>query len=230
MDVSERRAALGDPERVSDENKTGNVRGGRPRRGEARRVPWREIEDAYIYGEVIGESASGREERRFVTLDELSKRYGVRKSLLGYYSKRGNWLKRRQRFQGEVVEEFNRTVVRAAALNLVDVVHLLDRFILKYAKALEEDRLPTPTVSDLAAAVKLKQSLSEALEAKESKSGDGPTLMELHRLHEESRRQRAIATATGVVAKSAPAEAQNVLPDSYESHNSPESDDGNSRG
>lgn len=225
---------------------------GRYKKANRPSIPWREIEAEYVYGVALAEGENGTAARTFLSMRALSEKYGVSRSLLGYFAKKENWLKRRGKFLAGIGNEAEKRgaerASRPAARSIADLEKLLDKFVGLFESAVTDDRVPTPSIADVAAAYKLKQTITETNANQESRHRDLPSLEELQRLYAEARAASNVPAAVcGVVAelcvqcrgeidyvKPASRHVAETEPDElkvpYESHNSPKTGDENPRG
>ncbi|MBI3073011.1 MAG: hypothetical protein HYY84_12930 [Deltaproteobacteria bacterium] len=182
------------------------VRRGRYKKANRPSIPWREIEVEYVYGADLADGENGTEPRTFLSIRALSEKHSVSRSLLGYFAKKQNWLKRREKFLKGIGDNAETLVAkgapRPAARSIADLEKLLDKFVGLFESAVNDDRVPVPSIADVAAAVRLKEAIAETKASKESRRRDLPSLDELQRLYAEARAARnAPPAACGMVAE-----------------------------
>jgi hypothetical protein len=90
-------------------------KGGRPRNGDRQVIPWPEIDQLLVFGEMVRDEETGREDLRYPSQRELGRRYGVSGALIGRYSKEHQCMKRREENQGREQARFEQKVVEKLA-------------------------------------------------------------------------------------------------------------------
>lgn len=136
---------------------------GRPRGGflPQHEVDWREIEKAYIYGDVLDDTGDPLhpDARHYPSMRELAERFGVHASAIGTHSGRFGWVKRRKAFMVSLQEETDRAVAKAAALSTADAVGIIDVWVGRFETALRANQVRADNVSDLNCIMRLREFL-----------------------------------------------------------------------
>jgi hypothetical protein len=173
-----------------DSETTTKRKQGRPRRGETPKVPWDEIEKAYVCGETLNQQDDGSFERRYPSIRDLATRFGVHRSLIGYHCRRHNWPDQRLRFRDSVRTEIHQSETKARAISTEEVVWILDRYIEKFREAVESGHVRVDSISDFNVAARLKQFLLGGADSRQEIQG-AITLEEIQARHRRLRDQLA---------------------------------------
>jgi hypothetical protein len=171
-----------------DSNGAGERKPGRPRRGDRPPVPWDAIERAYVTGEIVHKLPDGSFERRYPSIRELAAKFGVAKSLVGYHSRRHNWPAQRLAFRDRVRTEMQQSEAKARALSIDDAMRILDAYLTKFRRAVEDDRVRVDSIADFNTALRLKQFLLGGADSRQEVAG-GLTLEVLQARHARLRAQ-----------------------------------------
>ncbi len=184
---------------------------GRPRKGDSPRFPWTEIEREYVFGERVVEKHDGSFERRFPSIGELAKKYGIVRSLVGYHSKRQNWAKQRRDYQNELTLEIRRAAATARGFSTQDGLGILDRYLEKFREAVESGHVRVDSITDFNTAMRLREFLQGGAESRQEIQG-ALTLEEMQARHRRLREAVAAldANLAGVVVREEPDAAEPV--------------------
>ncbi|MDY0004425.1 MAG: hypothetical protein RBU30_24215 [Polyangia bacterium] len=179
---------------------------GRPSKNDALDVPWEEIDQLLVHGEVkVGEDGEGSL-WRYPSYRELGEKYGVSHSLIARYSRNHNCLKRREvaRRETRKISDTRLIELRAEQLTIgrEDAIRCIDRFLLSFEEALIEGRVRCDNPSDYNLMTRLKAFIMGDPDSRHEELG-GITLEDIQAAHarllkteEEIRRNPAI---TGMV-------------------------------
>jgi hypothetical protein len=183
--------------------------GGRPSKAEGPRVPYDQVDQLLVHGELV-ELEDGSETVVFPTYREIADRFGVSTSVIADYAKRHN-VKQRRKGARETVEhrvEEKLLEIRANAIAITrdDQLRIVDRYILKFARAIEEDRVRLDSMSDLNIAMRLKEFLLGNAESRSETHTFVLKLDELQERHREAARRVEVTTSAerGEVPKRPP--------------------------
>lgn len=170
---------------------------GRPRRADAPKVPWEEVERLLVTGEEV-ENENGFIVVHYPSYRDLGVRYGVAPSLIAGFSQRHNCLRRRKdtKIRAQALAESLVIERRAAdlAVTTEDALRIIDMGIIEFGKALEEGRARVDTVADLNTLLRLKQLLLGDADSRQEVV-HGISLEDLQQKHAEMLRIMADASA-----------------------------------
>lgn len=192
--------------------------GGRPPHRDGPRVPYDVVDRVLVQGEVV-QLKDGTQTVTFPTYRELADRYGVAMSNIAEYARRHNVLQRRKALQDRVSDRVEEKLVelraKAAAMTKDDVVRIVDSYILKFAKAIEEDKVRLDTIADLNVAIRAREFLMGNAESRSEVHSFVLKLDELQERHREAVRRVEVTTAAerGEVARRLPERGEGMLAD-----------------
>jgi hypothetical protein len=133
---------------------------GKPRRCDSPNVPWNEVDRLLVLGEVV-ELPDGTTTTRFPSVRELGRRYGISHSGIVDYSKKHQCERRRETAQERLIAKTEEKVLEmratAAAITKDDVLRIIDKFLLKFEHALDEDRVRYDVAADFNTMARLKE-------------------------------------------------------------------------
>jgi len=134
---------------------------GRPRKSDAPRVPWHEVERLLVFGESVADEAEGPASMRYPSFREIAERYQVSKSLIGKYATKHNCLKRREENRAREQIQYEQKVVKkraeARAISTDDAVRIIDDYLQRFEEALEEGRVRFDNAGDFNTMLRLKE-------------------------------------------------------------------------
>jgi hypothetical protein len=137
---------------------------GRPKRGEGPNVPWPAVDRVLVHGEAQVDPQTGEEVLRYPSLADLAERYGVSRTLLWKFARRRNCYERRKeaqlKTQARTDDKVIEKVANARAAATSDVAAIVDTFILRFRKALDEGQIRVDSASDLDRLVRLRELIS----------------------------------------------------------------------
>lgn len=119
---------------------------GRPSKSGEPKVSWDEIDELLVHGE--------KEELgiHYPSFRELAKRFQISHSSVSRYSKHHNCLERREKAKNatQILTDFKLSDLRAdeIALKRSDLIRAVERFLLKFEKAIIEDRVRCDNPTD----------------------------------------------------------------------------------
>jgi hypothetical protein len=133
---------------------------GKPARRDSPNVPWNEVDRLLVLGEVV-ELPDGTTTTRYPTMRELARKYGVCHSLVVRYAQDHHCERRRETAQERLIAKTEEKVLEmratAAAVTKDDVLRIIDKFLLKFEKALDEDRVRYDVAADFNTMTRLKE-------------------------------------------------------------------------
>ena len=135
-------------------SKTGRNRG-RPRGRNDPSIDWDAVENAYVWGETIRQREDGSYVRAYPTFKQLGEKFKVAPSLVHYYAKKQKWLDRRLSVIKQTREEFDALRSKSAARKTVNALEVLEAWLVKFAKNVEEEKVRADSIQDLDKVVRL---------------------------------------------------------------------------
>jgi hypothetical protein len=150
-------------------------KGGRPRNGDRQVIPWPEIDRLLVFGEMVRDETTGREDLRYPSQRELGRRYGVSGALIGRYAKEHQCMKRREENQNRAQARFEQKVVEklaeARAISTAEAIEIVDAYMRAFREALEEGRVRVDNASDFNTMTRLKQFLEGKADSRQEVQG-----------------------------------------------------------
>jgi hypothetical protein len=148
---------------------------GRPRNGDRPVIPWPEIDRLLVFGEMVRDQESGREDLRYPSQRELGKRFGVSSGLIGYYSKQHQCMKRREENRHRAQVSFEQKLVEklaeARAISTAEAIEIVDAYMRAFREALEEGRIRVDNASDFNIMMRLKAFLEGKADSRQEVQG-----------------------------------------------------------
>ena len=136
-------------------------RGGRPRKGEAPRVPYEEVDRILVFGEVVPCEDGNGTAVAYPTYRELGERYGVSHSVIADYAKTRNIQRRRKEAQARVLAKAEQKMVElratAIAYSKDDELRIIDGYLAGFERAITEGRVRFDNPADFNTMVRLKE-------------------------------------------------------------------------
>ena len=165
---------------------------GRPRRADAPIIPWDEVDRLLVHGEKVKDEGSGHETRRFPSLEEIGKRYGVSKNRIWQYASKHKCLERRKESEAREQIRYDRIVTarraEARALGTEDVVEVVDDYIRGFKQAVTDGKVRMDSAADLDRLVRLKELMLGNADSRQEIQG-GLTLDAIQERHRKLRAQ-----------------------------------------
>lgn len=161
------------------------------------------MENAYVWGETLGQRPDGSYERKYPTFKQLGKQFGLAPSVVHYYAKRGKWADRRLAAIKKTKEEFDDELAKSRARKTVGIIGGLDLWIEKFIKELEADKVDCTSVADLNTIARLRNFLLGGGDSR-TETKISVTLEQLHERHLATRAR--VLDAEGQVAGVLPAD------------------------
>ena len=195
--------------RKSKVRKSGGRGRGRPKGFNRPQVPWLDVDQRLVYGEVWQDEESGEETHRYPSYKDLAERYGCSKTLIGHYSHTHNCMSRRKEakqtgerkpamrttepsaadaagFDGKRGQ--NRVLMsRGRPISPQDSINIVDACLREFARALEEGRFRCDSPADLKLLLQLREKLDE--ERTQSSVEPEITLAQIQARHRELREE-----------------------------------------
>jgi hypothetical protein len=148
---------------------------GRPRKGDRQVIPWQEIDRLLVFGEMVRDPETGRENLRYPSQRELGKRFGVSGALIGHYSKHHQCMKRRKenqhREQVMFEQKLAEKLAEARVLSTAEVIEIVDDYMRAFGEALEEGRVCVDNASDFNIMMRLKAFLEGKVDSRQEVQG-----------------------------------------------------------
>jgi hypothetical protein len=167
-------------------------RPGRPRKGDAPKVPWDVVDRALVHGEKEVDPETGRTNIRYPTMEELGNRYGVSKNRVWQYASGRKCLERRK--EAEMRERFrydakiSERKAEARALASEDLFGIIDAFVERFRKGLDEGDVRADSPADFDRLVRLKELLQGNADSRQSIQGS-LSLDSIQQRHQKLRAQ-----------------------------------------
>ena len=177
---------------------------GRPKRGEGPNVPWPTIDALLVHGEKMIDPKTGEERLTYPSLAVLAQRYGVSRTLLWKFANRHHCYERRKEAQAETQARTDDKVIEklssARAAHTVDVLGVVDQFLLRFEKDLRDGKVRTDSAADFDRLTRLREFVTGGADSRQEIQG-GISLAVLQARHQRLRAQveRVPAELTGVV-------------------------------
>lgn len=166
---------------------------GRPRTGNRAVIPWPEIDRLLVFGVLVRDAETGREDVRYPSQRELGRRFGVSGALIGRYAKEHRCMARRGENERRVQRLFEQKLVEklaeARALSAAEAIAVVDGYIRAFRDAMAEGRVRADSVSDFNIMVRLKVFLKGQADARREVQSF-ITLKQLQERHRELQAQR----------------------------------------
>jgi hypothetical protein len=148
---------------------------GRPRNGDRPVIPWLEIDRLLVFGEMVRDQQTGREDLRYPSQRELGKRFGVSSGLIGYYSKQHQCMKRREENRRRAQVSFEQKLVEklaeARAISTAEAIEIVDAYMRAFREALEEGRIRVDNARDFNTMMRLKAFLEGKADSRQEVQG-----------------------------------------------------------
>jgi hypothetical protein len=164
-------------------------------------IDWEAIENAYVWGDTLGQREDGSYVRKYPTFKQLGEKFKVSGSLVHYYAKKQKWLDRRLAVQAKTKQELDEALVKSRVLETVNASSVLDVWLRKFRDNVNDGKVPAVSITDLNTVVRLQKFLA----------GEGDTRTEMHvhltldALHARHAAMRArVGDASGEVAGELP--------------------------
>jgi len=163
---------------------------GRPRKSDAPRVPWHEVERLLVFGEAVSEDAEGPGSIVYPSFREIAQRYSVSKSLIGKYASKRKCLKRREENRIREQIQYEQRVVakraKARALSTDDAVRIIDDYLHRFEEALQEGIVRFDNAGDFNTMLRLKEFVNGRADSRQEIQG----LLTLEEIQARHRRLR----------------------------------------
>lgn len=183
---------------------TPKSRRGRPRRGEGPDVPWPEVDRLLVHGEQVIDGKTGEERLTYPSLAVLAERYSVSRTLMWKYAHRHHCFERRKeaqvRTQARTDDKVIEKVSSARATHTVDVLGVVDQFLLSFEKDLRAGKVRTDSAADFDRLTRLREFVTGGADSRQELTGS-VSLVAIQARHQRLRAQveRVPAELTGVV-------------------------------
>ena len=198
---------------------------GRPRKGEPPKLPYDELDQILVFGEVVkaGEGEGEGTTTVYPSYRELGRRYGVSHSLIAQYSLKHNCLRRRKEAKARVVAKTEQKLIEqratAIALSREQEVQIIDECLVSFGKEVAEGRVRFDDPAHFDRLCRLKEYLQGGADSRQEIHA-ALSLQDLQTRHARMLRasQQATAAERGEVIDARPAddpeEPGRFLPDS----------------
>jgi hypothetical protein len=125
---------------------------GRPRKADPQRVDYHQLDTLLVMGEMRVDPERGPV-TEYPSYRELAKHFGISHSLVAAYSSRHNCLRRREAASEKSRKVTDEKVIARRGTALAEakerILAIIDRFLEKFGKALDEGRVRVDSVADL---------------------------------------------------------------------------------
>ena len=166
-------------------------RTGRPKQSDAALIDWATIDRLLVFGERRVDPVSGRAAVTFPSLADVAKRYNTSQNRVWLYSNKSRCFERREEAREKALartdEKLIERVSEARALATSDVVEILDGYILRFRKELDDGKVRTDSAADLDRLVRLKELLLGRSDTRSELHGE----LSLSAIQDRHRRLRA---------------------------------------
>jgi len=133
---------------------------GRPTKGDGPKVPYDEIDRLLVHGEVV-EAESGGTTVVYPSYRTLARRYGCSHSLISWYARKHNTMRRRRQTQARVEAKADSKLAElradAIAVSKDDQICIIDGYLIAFKDALEEGRVRCDNPSDFNLLCRLRE-------------------------------------------------------------------------
>jgi hypothetical protein len=133
---------------------------GRPRKAEAPRLPYEEIDKLLVFGEVTT-LPNGSTTTSYPSHRELARRYGVSVNVISNYAQRHNCKRRREEAQARIAAQADQKLIElratAIAVSKDETVRMIDGYLREFNRALTEGRVRFDDPTDFNTMVRLKE-------------------------------------------------------------------------
>jgi hypothetical protein len=138
---------------------------GRPSRIDSPNIPWNEVDRALVMGEMV-QLPDGTQSTQYPALRELARRYGVSHSAIVKYWQDHHCERRRetarQRLLDRTEEKLTELRATAIAVSKDDALRIIDKYLVKFEEALDQDRVRYDVPADFNTMLRLKEFLTGA--------------------------------------------------------------------
>ena len=145
---------------MSDDSENSGRKTGRPRKTEGPRVPYDDVDQLLVFGEVV-HGDDGATSIAYPSYRELAGRYGCAHSLIAQYSRKHNCLRRRKETKARVAVKAEQKLVEmratAVALSKDDALRMIDTYLVGFEQALSEGRVRYDNPTDFNTMLRLKE-------------------------------------------------------------------------
>ena len=156
---------------------------GRPQKRDGPSFDEQEVDNLLVHGE-----AGPNGGVKYPTYRQLAEKVGVSCSTIADFAKRRNCVKRRDRAQTKTQQRLDDKLVQmrvdAITVKDEDVLRAASRFIVQWENSLIEGSVRTDSVADLAAIVKVRETVLAKLQVTNEQLG-GPSLEEIQKRHKQ---------------------------------------------
>ena len=191
--------AKGKPVKPKDKPNKRPKFGGRNSRDD---IDWDLAETFFVQGETFVEkNKQGDLIRKKPSYRDVARRFKCSDSLVHYHGKKRNWTEKRVTWERMAAQHVAEEVAKSRAYSFGEAAGILDAWLSKFQKSLEDDKVRFDSLSDFNTAIRLKAFIEAQGSDAANKSTSGVTLEELQRRHKEHRDASGVMSTalTGVI-------------------------------
>jgi hypothetical protein len=185
---------------------------GRPRKSEAPRIDYQQVDRLLVFGEVVPADDGKGTAVYFPSYRELGERYGVAHSLIAQYSKRHDCMGRREVAQARITAQSDHKLVElranAIAYTREEEMRLVDTYLAGFERALSEGRIRFDSPSDFNTILRLKMVLRGDVDSRQ----EVHTWLSLEDLQARHVRMLRRVDTSGAAPRQVPGGGHPVLP------------------
>lgn len=171
IQTNERDREQDEVEMTEEQSKpTERNKGGRPRKGDKPLIPYNELDNLLVKGEIVSSKDGRGTKVIYPTFEELSRRFGVSKSTISSFSTKRNCKRRRQELKKgiKVKPEYKLSDYQDQDIdfNRDDVLRIIRKWLMRFEEAVEEGSVRFDNPSDLNTLARLQEFLSGHAESR----------------------------------------------------------------
>jgi hypothetical protein len=175
----------------------------RPKKAEAPVVNYTELDRLLVFGEVVAKG-DGTSDVVFPSYRQLAKRFGISSSLVGEYASAHDCMRRRAEAAAKINQQAEEKIIELRASQIAvsreHELRIIDAYLLKFERAVIEDRVRCDDPNDFDKMARLKEFKQGGVESRKEVNGM-PRLEDLQERYRRYQEQLASTTPemTGMV-------------------------------